>query len=105
MVYEEVPHVLHMVVITGRKLQDKMMAVITENGGHVVNVFYGKGSVKSGYLMDIFGLVDEKNKVLITCLISDSEADVIFNTLTSDFHFDKPNTGIAYTIPVESLSY
>ena len=105
MVYNDVPHVLHMVLIAGRNLQDKLMTVITENGGHVVNVFYGKGSVKSGFIMDMLGLVHEKNKVLITCLISDSEADTIFDILAADFHFDKPNTGIAYTIPVESLSY
>lgn len=105
MVYEEVPHVLHMVVIAGRKLQDTLMNLITENGGHVINVVYGKGSVKSGFLMDSFGLVHEKNKVIITFLISDSEAGPIFEALVSELNFDKPNTGIAYTIPVESLSY
>ena len=105
MVYEEVPHVLHMVLIAGRKLQDKLLSMVTENGGHVINVFYGKGSVKSGFLMEMFGLIDEKNKVVITCLVSDSEAATIFETLTADFSFDKPNTGIAYTIRVDSLSY
>ena len=105
MVYEEVPHVLQMVVIAGRNLQNRLLTVIAENGGHVISVFYGKGSVKSGYLMDMFGLVHEKNKVLIACLTSESEASVIFDILVADFHFDKPNTGIAYTIPVEQLSY
>ena len=105
MVYEEVPHVFRMVLITGRKLQDKLMATIAENGGHVISVFYGKGSVRSGFLMDMLGLVDEKNKVLITCLISESEIDVIFDILVAEYHFDKPNTGIAYVVPVESLSY
>ena len=105
MVYEEVPHVLHMVIIAGRKLQDKLMNMITENGGHVINAFYGKWSVKSGFLTDMFGLVDEKGKVIITCLISDTEADMVFNALETDFHFGKPHTGIAYTVPVEQLSY
>ena len=105
MVYEEVPHVLHMVLIAGRKLQDRLLTMITDNGGHVINVFFGRGSAKSGFLMEMFGLVDEKNKVLITCLISETEADVIFDTLIAEFHFDRPNTGIAYTIPVEQLSY
>jgi len=105
MVYDEVPHVYHMVIIAGRKLQDKLLDMITENGGHVINVFYGKGAVQSGYIMSMFGLVHEKNKVLITCLISESEVDDIFKILASDFHFENPHTGIAYTTPVVGLSY
>ena len=105
MVYDEVPHVLHMVLIAGRELQDRLVTMITENGGHVTNIFYGKGAVKSSYIMSMFGLVHEKNKVLINCLISESEVDDIFNILAADFHFEKPHTGIAYTIPVVGLSY
>lgn len=105
MVYEEVPHVLHMVVIAGRELQDKLIAMISENGGHVINIYYGRGTHKSGSIMDIFGLVREQDKVVISCLISESEAAAIFDILIMDFRFNKPNTGIAYVIPVEQLSY
>ena len=105
MVYEEVPSVLHMVIIAGRKLQDKLMTMVTENGGHIINVFYGKWYVKSGFLTDIFGLADEKPKVVITCLISDAEADAVFSALATDFRFGETHTGIAYTVPVERLSY
>ena len=105
MVYEEVPNILHMVLIAGRKLQDKLLTMITENGGHIINVFYGKWYVKSGFLTDIFGLADDKPKVVITCLITDAEAEIVINTLATDFHFGEPHTGIAYTMPVERLSY
>jgi len=105
MVNEDAPRIMHMVLIAGRKQKDRLMTALAEHGGHFFNICYGKGSVKARHLMDAFGLVPEENKVVITCLLSDKEASAVFDMLIADFHFDKPNTGIAYTIPVEKLSY
>ena len=105
MTSEDAPDIKYLVLIAGRKQKDKLLKALSENGGHFFNIYYGKGSVKASFLMDAFGLVPEENKVLITCLLSSTEAEVIFNLLVKDFHFDKPNTGIAYTMPVEKLSY
>lgn len=99
------PDIKHMVLIAGRKQKDHLLKALAETGGHFFNIYYGKGSVKAGFLMDAFGLVPEENKVIITCLLSSKEADGIFDMLIRDFHFDKPNTGIVYTIPVSELSY
>ena len=96
---------MHMAIIAGRNQKDHLLTGLSEKGGHVINIFYGKGSIKTNVLMDTLGLVHEESKVLITCLVSETEADAIFDMLAADFHFDKPNTGIAYVIPVEELSY
>jgi hypothetical protein len=102
----EITHnIMHMVLIAGRKQKDKLLKALSETGGHFINIYYGRGSVKASYLMDTLGLVQEQHKVLITCLCSLKEADAIFDMLKTDFCFDKPNTGIAYAIPVEVLSY
>ena len=101
----EAPDIKYMVLIAGRKQKDQLLEALAENGGHFFNTYYGKGSVKAGFLMDAFGLVPEEQKVIITCLLSSKEADGIFDMLVHDFQFDKPNTGIVYTIPVEKLSY
>jgi hypothetical protein len=105
MAIEGTPNIMHMVIIAGRKQKDKLLKALSKTGGHFINIYYARGSVRAGFLMDVFGLVPEADKVLITCLCSCKEAVSIFDMLVADFNFEKPNTGIAYTIPVEILSY
>ncbi len=52
----------------------------------------------------MLGLVPEEHKVLITCLISRGKVDKVMEMLEREFHFNRPNTGIAFTIPIEKLS-
>jgi len=95
----------YMVVITGRNMKEQLLNAMSEKGCHVINVFYGKGAVSADALHDALGLVLEENKILITCLILNTKAEVIFDMLISEFDFNNPNTGIAYVIPVEKLLY
>ncbi|SHI07854.1 nitrogen regulatory protein P-II family [Sporobacter termitidis DSM 10068] len=92
-------------IIAGRKSKNALLDALTEAGGRLINLVYGKGSVKSSYLRDMFGLVPEENKVVITCLLPEEKSDAILDMLVRKFNFDKPNTGIAFTTPVERLSY
>jgi len=101
----ETPTILHLVLIAGRKQKDKLLAALAGHGGHIINVYYGTGAAKTSYLSETLGLVHEEQKVLISCLASKTEADAIFGMLLTEFRFDKPNTGVAYSIPVEKLSY
>ncbi|NLL78033.1 MAG: hypothetical protein GX235_12460 [Clostridiales bacterium] len=87
-------------IIAGRKLKDSLIESLSEEGGRLITVMYGKGSVKSDYLRDMFGLVPEENKVVITCLLPLQKTDAVSDMLVKKFHFDKPNTGIAFTIPI-----
>ena len=94
-----------LMVIAGRKLREALTEEISQSGGRLLNVIYGKGSVKSSYLIDAFGLVPEEQKVVITCLLQKKKSDEMIQMLTEKFHFDKPNTGIAFTVPVDKLSF
>ena len=105
MAYEDNPDMNHMVLITGRNQKDRLLTALSERGGPLFNFYYGRGSVKASFLMDTYGLVPEENKIIITCIASKSEADAIFDMLEKDFHFNKPNTRIAFTIPVKKLSF
>ena len=98
-------HVVQLMLIAGRNHYDALLSAMPEKGARVINTIYGKGSVKASYLMDAFGLVPEENKVVISCLIPSDKLDAMFAMLDEQFHFNKPNTGIAFTIPVEKLSY
>ncbi len=92
-------------VIAGRKMKDQLSAALSGAGGRLMTVVYGKGSVSSDYLRDMLGLVPEEQKIVITCLLPGSKAADIMGMLTGKFHFDRPNTGIAFTIPIEKISF
>jgi len=92
-------------VIAGRKLKDALLDALSEAGGRLLTAVYGKGSVKSDYLRDMLGLVPEENKIVISCLLPAKKAEDVLNMLAVKFHFDQPNTGIAFTIPVEKTSF
>jgi hypothetical protein len=55
-------------------------------------------------LVEILGFVPEENKVVVTCILTQEAVEGILETLKRDFHFDKPNTGIAFTIPISGIS-
>ncbi|MCL2196661.1 MAG: hypothetical protein FWB77_03510 [Treponema sp.] len=102
---DEKPKLMNMVVIAGRNQKEAILSAMSEKGCHVINVLYGVGCADSDFVKDALGLVHEENKILITCLILNNKAEVILDMLVSEFEFNKPNTGIAYTIPVEKLLY
>lgn len=92
-------------LIAGRKHKDVLLDELFKAGGRLINIVYGRGSVKSSYIKDVLGLVPEENKVVITCLLPGEKSDAVLNMLVSKFNFNKPNTGIAFIIPVEKLSF
>ena len=98
-------NVSFLMIIAGRKKKEEISASLCEEGAHCLHVSYGKGSVKSSYILDVLGLVYEENKAVITCLLKNDRLDSVFNMLNEKYDFDKPNTGIAFTIPVESIAF
>jgi len=106
MTIETSVQVVMLVVIAGRKLKPELMDALADAGGRLATIIYAKGSVRAGgRLMEAFGFVPEENKVFIQCLMTAEHATAALEMLTHKFHFDRPNTGIAFTIPVEGLSH
>ena len=93
-----------LMVIAGRKQKRLLLDALTEAGGRLVNIVYGRGTIDANYLKYILGLTQEESKVVIICLLPGVKADAVLEMLIKKFRFDKPNTGIAFTIPVEKLS-
>lgn len=98
-------NIVFLMLVAGRKQKDALLDALTEAGGRLIKMVYGRGFGKSGYLQDVLGLVPEEDKVVITCLLPEEKSDAVLEMLVKKFHFDKPNTGIAFTIPVEKLSF
>ncbi len=96
--------VVFLTVIAGRKQKIALLDALAEMGGRLVNVVYGRGTVDASYLKCILGMVPEEEKVVITCLLPGEKTDAVMEMLVNKFRFDKPNTGIAFTLAVEKLS-
>lgn len=94
----------YLTVITGRKQRAALVSALSAAGGRLIKITYAKGSVKASFLQDMLGLVPEENKVIITCILPCQKVDCVLSLLVKEFHFDQPNTGIAFTIPVEKCS-
>jgi nitrogen regulatory protein PII len=93
------------VIIAGRKLKDALLSALLKADVHVVDSLFGHGTVKASLLEQTFGLVHEKNKIVIFAVAKRERTDKVLATLKDEFHFDEPHTGIAFTIPVEKMSF
>lgn len=94
----------YVTLVTNRSQKDDIIDLLMSSGCHLIDVVYAKGSVKSGYFKDMLGLVPEEKKVLITCIIASNRTDHLFEGLITEFHFNEPNTGVAFVVPVDKLS-
>ena len=51
--------------------------------------------------MNLFGFIAEEHKVIMNGLLLKEKSDEVLKMLVEKFHFDRPNTGIAFTTPAE----
>ncbi len=93
------------VIIAKPKLKDKLSTLLIKNGAHAINTVYGHGSVSKSILAQAFGLDAEQKKVILSCLIKTESAKKIINILYAEYNFNKPNSGIAFAVPVEGLMF
>jgi hypothetical protein len=97
--------IVYLTVIAGRKTKQELVNSLAEFECTRINVVYGKGFVKSNDFLAAFGFVNEADKIIITSLTNSARVDTVFEMLNTKFNFDKPNTGIAFTVPVNNLVY
>lgn len=92
-------------VIAGRKKKDVLLKALSEAGACVTNTMYARGTVEAGYMERVFGFVPEVHKVLMTSILSTRNAQKMLTILNERFDFDKPNTGVAFTVPLDWLTF
>ena len=102
---EKISGVQYFVIIADQKKKDKYIRLLNEQGAKGIETVYAHGSVSPSALRAAFGLDAQQNKAMITCLVKKETAVKLIDTLYTVYHFDKPNTGIAFSIPVEGLAF
>lgn len=95
----------YFVVIAEHKKKDKLLSLLFEYGARVVEIVYGHGSMHPSIIASAFGFEAEQSKVLISCLLKKEKAIDLIDVLYNEYNFSKPNTGIAFGIPVEGLAF
>lgn len=95
----------YFVIIAEQKKKDKFLTLLSDHGARGLQTVYGHGSMSPSAIAAAFGFEAEQGKVLITCLIKSENAKELMEILYNDYCFSKPNTGIAFSIPVEGLAF
>lgn len=95
----------YFVIIAGKKKKNKFLSLLGKYDAHAIETVYAHGSVKPNSIAAAFRLIDGQCKVVITCLIKTENAKKLINILNKDYKFEKPNTGVAFSIPVEGLAF
>lgn len=95
----------YFVIIAAKKKRDKFLSLLSEYGARGIETVYGHGSMSPSAIAAAFGFEAEQGKVLISCLIKSEEARRLVDVLYNEYDFKKPNTEIAFGIPVEGLAF
>ena len=95
----------YLMIIAEQKKKKKFQALLYEHGAHGIETIYGYGSTSPRTFAAAFGFDARQGKVLISCLVKTDDARDLINILYNEYKFNKPNTGIAFTVPVEGLSF
>ena len=94
----------YFILIAEQKKKNKFLSLLSERGAKMIQTVYGHGSMSPSAIAAAFGVEAEQGKVIISCLLKTETAKALIDELYSDYNYKKPNTGIAFGIPVEGLS-
>lgn len=95
----------YFVIIAEKKKKNKLLNLLGDHGARGIEIIYAHGSMTPIAIASAFGFETEQGKVMISCLVKSEGARELIDALYRDFHFDQPNTGIAFGIPVEGLAF
>lgn len=95
----------YFVIITEKKKINKFLSLLDNYDAHVIETVYAHGSFNPNVIEAAFGFEERQCKIVITCLLKNDKAQELINILNHEYKFDKPNTGVAFSILVEGLAF
>ena len=102
---EETGAICLLIIIISKKQEGKLLNALLDAEVCLINTTYAEGTVKAGILQNVLGFVPEKHKTAFICMVTHEKSHAILSMLVDKFCFDQSNTGIAFTIPIEQLSF
>ena len=95
----------YFVIIAEQNKKKKFLTLLDEFEARGIEIVYAHGSMSPSAVVAAFGFESEQKKVMLSCLLKRERARQLLDTLYKDYKFDMPNTGIAFSIPVEGLAF
>jgi hypothetical protein len=95
----------YFIIIAKKNRKNKFLSLLSEHGAHVLETVYAHGSVGKNVIASAFGFECSQCKVVISCLLKHDKAKEVIDILYKKYKFNKSNTGIAFSILVEGLSF
>lgn len=80
----------------------KLFKLYRNLGGVGGTIFLGRGTIKNE-LLNVLGVLDARKEIFFAVIDEDVE-DVFYDEVTKRFALDKPNHGIAFSMPVKYCS-
>lgn len=95
----------YFVIIAEQKTKKRFMTLLDEYDARGIEVVYAHGSMSPSAVAAAFGFESVQNKVMISCLLKDEKARELMRVLYDKYNFNKPNTGIAFSVSVEGMAF
>ena len=95
----------YFVIIAEQKKKKAFLTLLDEYDARGVETMYAHGSMSPSAVAAAFGFESEQGKVIIACLLKNEKAKALMDVLYHDYDFNKPNTGIAFSISVEGMAF
>jgi hypothetical protein len=97
---------LNLYIITGRSAKEELLKTLLASEIHLINTIYGRGGMAhKSNLSHTLGFIPEDDKVMITCISTCAKIEDVLKMLEDRFEFNKPNTGVAFTVRVDEVAY
>ena len=94
----------YFVIIAEQNKKKAFLSLLDEYEARGIESVYAHGSMSPSAVAAAFGFESEQKKVMLSCLLKSKNAVQLMETLRKDHKFDMPNTGIAFSIPVEGMA-
>lgn len=88
-------------IIVDRDKVEKIRETVRKNGSAFCHISYGKGTAQND-LLNILGL-GETEKGLLFATVDDEKLHRIYEALKKEYDFEKPGSGISFTVPLTSV--
>ena len=95
----------YFVIIAEQKQRKKFLALLDEYDARGIEVVYAHGSMSPSAVAAAFGFESVQNKVMISCLLKNERAEKLIEVLYDKYKFNKPNTGIAFSVSGEGMAF
>ncbi|MDR1697389.1 MAG: hypothetical protein LBR37_00500 [Erysipelotrichaceae bacterium] len=92
-----------LVIISHNSNKKDITRLVEDHGGKLIHVVYGHGAASPSELQEFFGVSRSETKIVYFAIAATTSANEVILKLTEKIGFDKPNTGLAFSVPLENL--